>query len=428
MKRKTSTRPRLRFFFRIFIDLRDAFMRPAERTERAGQRILILNWRDTRHMYSGGAEVYIHELAKRWVGEGHHVTLFCGSDGKSRRNETVDGVRIIRRGGFYFVYIWAFLYYLLQFRGNYDLIIDCENGIPFFTPLYAREKIFLLIHHVHQEVFLTSLKWPFSHLARFLEMTLMPLVYRKTQIITVSESSRHEIIEHGLTESDPIIIYNGIDHDAYQPGRPARFPLIVYVGRLKKYKNLPVLIHSFARINRALPQARLVIGGSGEELRSLKRLVKKLGLTETITFTGKLTEQEKIQLYQKAWVFVNPSLREGWGITSIEANACGTPVVASDVPGLRDSVRNPHTGFLVRYGDANAFAEKILQLLTDPRLRKRLRQGALSWANRFSWEYSAKQFLHVMTAPADTEAVPSPKFPSLRTSGVSYGKAKKYGK
>jgi len=422
------TKKGLRFFLRILVDLKDAFLPAKKRQDLlTGTRILIFNWRDTKHVFAGGAEVYIHELAKRWVRNGAQVTLFCGSDGKSKRNETIDGIEIIRRGGFYFVYIWAFVYYLLRFRGKYDVIIDCENGIPFFTPLYARGKIFLIIHHVHQEVFLTSLKKPLALFAQFLEMKLMPLMYRDIQIITVSESSRQEILEQNLTTIDPVVIYNGVDHERFLPGKKAKKPLIVYIGRLKRYKHISVLLRAMRIITKRFPEAKLIIGGDGEDMRHLKRLARQLDLTDTVSFLGKISHEEKIALYKKAWIFVNPSLREGWGITTIEANACGTPVVASDVPGLRDSVRNPHTGFLVPFGNEKAFADKITLLITDSQLRRKMSKEALNWASQFSWEYSALHFYMLMTAALKAKNAPAaPVLKRIRTQGVSYGEVRKY--
>jgi glycosyltransferase involved in cell wall biosynthesis len=423
------TRKGFGFLIRVVVDFRGVFSPAAPlQDEKRGKRILIFNWRDIRHAYSGGAEVYIHELAKRWVQAGDRVTMFCGSDGKSKRNETIDGVTIIRRGGFYFVYLWAFLYYMLQFRGKFDIIIDCENGIPFFTPLYAREKIFLVIHHVHQEVFLTSLRRPFSDIATFLEMKLMPRIYRKIQVITVSESSREEILANGITEINPIVINNGVDADFFIPGKKHPAPLVVYLGRLKQYKNITVFLKAAKRIYETMPQVRFIIAGDGEEMKSLKRLRKTLSLADAVTFTGKVSEEEKVHLYQQAWVIVNPSLREGWGITTIEANACGTAVVASDVPGLRDSIRNPHTGFLVPFGNDTAFAEKITSVLTNAKLRKTMEKNARQWATRFTWEYSALHFSRIMDAVLTTDGSPVPAFKSLSSSGVSMAEVKIYEK
>lgn len=359
-------------------------------------RILIFNWRDTKHVWSGGAEVYLHELATRWVKAGHTVTLFCGNDGKSKRRERVHGIEVIRRGGFYLVYPWAFFYYWRYFRGKYDVIIDSANGIPFFTPLYAREPVHLLIHHVHQEIFRQSLRPPLSWLALFLERRLMPLVYRRTPLVTVSPSSKADILAHRLTKHIPAIVYNGVDSEKFHPGQKSAKPLVLYLGRLKEYKSVPVFLQAALRVLEKVPQAEFVIAGDGEERSHLQTLAKKLNLRNRVRFLGQVTEAQKVRLLQRAWVFVNPSLMEGWGITTIEANACGTPVVASRVAGLKDSVRNPHTGFLVPYGDVVQFADKITDLLTNNQRREIMSQEAISWAKGFDWQTSADTFLHTI--------------------------------
>jgi cellulose synthase/poly-beta-1,6-N-acetylglucosamine synthase-like glycosyltransferase/glycosyltransferase involved in cell wall biosynthesis/O-antigen/teichoic acid export membrane protein len=360
-------------------------------------RILIFNWRDTQHKWAGGAEVYVHELAKRWVKDGNFVTVFCGNGTKRPRTEKIDGVEIIRRGGFYTVYLWAALYYIFKFKGKYDVIIDCENGIPFFTPLYSRKPIFLLIHHVHQEVFRKSLIRPLATFASFLEIKLMPLIYRNIQVITVSPSSKEEILKHKLTKTDPIIIYNGVDLAKFVPGRKNIKPLIVYLGRLQFYKSLHVFIKAAKYVLESAPNTEFIIAGEGEQKGKLIKLAEKLNISEKIKFAGKVSEEEKIMLFQKAWVFVNPSFMEGWGITTLEANACGTPAVASDVPGLRDSIRDPFTGILVAYGKHEIFAENILKLIKDKRLRNTLSKEAIKWANNFTWENSARDLYSIVS-------------------------------
>lgn len=361
----------------------------------AGLKILIYNWRDTKHKWTGGAEVYIHELAKRWVKDGNQVTLFCGN-GTKRPNGKIDGIEIIRKGNFYTVYIWAFLYYIFKFRGKFDVIIDCENGIPFFTPLYSFKPKFLLIHHVHQEVFRKSLKTPFAQIASFLEGKLMPLVYRNIQVITVSPSSKQEILRHKLTKTEPIVIYNGVDINKFIPGQKSKKPLILYLGRLQHYKSLHIFLEAAKQLLDKIPEAKFVIAGEGEYRKKLERYAQKIGILDEINFLGRVTEEEKVKLFQKAWVFVNPSMMEGWGITTLEAAACGTPAVASDVPGLRDSIKNPHSGFLVTYGKSSEFAERILELIEDKDLRYKFSKQAIEWSNTFTWEKSATEFYKIV--------------------------------
>lgn len=358
------------------------------------KRILIFNWRDITHTFAGGAETYIHQLAKNWIKNGNHVTIFCGNDGSQSRSEVIDNINIVRRGGFYMVYFWAFLYYIFRFRGKYDLIIDCENGIPFFTPLYVRKPIFAVLHHVHQKIFFHSLPRPLALLASFLEKDLMPLVYRKVRFITVSQSSKSEMEKLGIGKAGIEIVHNGVDLNEFILGDKSIQPMILYLGRLRAYKSVDVLIRAFKKVVKKYDKATLVIAGSGDVEKQLRALADNLGFDESkIIFKGKVTEEEKIKLLQSAWVLVNPSFMEGWGIVIIEANACGTPVIASNVYGLCDSVRDNKSGYLVPYGDIDSFADKITYVLDNREYRQKLNAEARRWAENFDWEKSSKKFL-----------------------------------
>jgi glycosyltransferase XagB len=357
-------------------------------------RILLFNWRDTKHKWAGGAEVYVHELAKHWVQEGHDVTLFCGSDGKSPRKQVIDGVEIIRSGGHFTVYLSAFFYYMFVFRGQYDVVIDTENGIPFFSSLYVRKPVFLLIHHVHQEVFRQQLRFPMSALAQVLESKFMPLVYRNKTVITVSESSKQEIIKLGFTNPENIhIIHNGIDRSLFTAAKKTIHPSFMYLGRLKKYKNIDVAIKAFSHVVSQHKHATLDIVGEGESLRSLKKLVSRLQLDNHVVFHGRVSERKKAQLLASSWVMLQPSMMEGWGITVLEANASGTPVIASRVNGLKDSVIDGQTGILVKPKSEVEFAAAMNMLVTHPRELAYFSQKAMAWAQNFSWDRSAFEFL-----------------------------------
>ncbi|OGG11400.1 hypothetical protein A2Z00_00515, partial [Candidatus Gottesmanbacteria bacterium RBG_13_45_10] len=361
-------------------------------------RILIFNWRDTNHVWGGGAEAYIHELAKQWIHMGHSVTLFCGNDGKTPRNQVVDGVRVIRRGGFYTVYVWAFLYYMVRFRGKYDVVVDSENGIPFFTPLYVKEPIFLLIHHVHQDVFRIHLTFPLRQIATFIESTLMPKAYRNNTVITVSESSKKEILRHNLAREEHIrVVTPGVNIELFEKREKTEYPSVLYLGRLKAYKNIDVAIRAFANVYRAYPDAKLVIAGEGEHMSELKKTAGALNLNGSVRFTGRVTEKEKLALLATSWVAVQPSSFEGWSLAVLEANACGTPVIASDVYGLRDSVVNNQTGLLVPPRNDHALAESMELLIANHALRKKFSVEAHEWSRSFSWEKSAQDFIEYIT-------------------------------
>lgn len=359
-------------------------------------KILIFNWRDVKHRYAGGAEVYIHELAKRWVKAGNKVTIFCGNDGKSKRYERVNGVEIVRRGGFYLVYFWAFIYYIFRFRKMYDLVIDCENGIPFFSPLYVRKKVFCLVFHVHQEVFRKSLLPPFAHIASFLEKNLMPLVYKKVTFLTISKSSQKDMKKHNFSQKNIHVVMPGVNVQIFRPGKKSSRPLILYLGRLKLYKGIDIFIYAAQKVLNKFPHALFVIAGDGEEREGIKHLILKQSREKQIILLGKVSEKEKIKLYQQAWMLVQPSLIEGFGMTVIEANACATVAVASNVPGLCDSVVDKKTGFLVKYGDVEEFSLRIVRLLKDRTKRETFSRNARKWAESFSWDKSADEALRIL--------------------------------
>ncbi len=400
---------RISIVSRNIVDLIGAFLSKLPKSPRVktfGKRILIFNWRDVKHKFAGGAEVYIQEIARHWAMEGNKVTIFCGNDGFLPHSEISKGVEIIRRGGFYFVYVWAFIYYMFRFRGKYDVIIDCQNGIPFFTPLYAKEPVFCLMHHVHQDVFRISLNKPLARLASFLEKDLMLMVYRKVPFITVSSSSRDGIKSVKLGKAGIDVVCPGVDIECMNVGKKSENPMVLYLGRLKAYKSIDVLIGAFKTILQKEPKAVLVIAGSGEEDHNLINLVKKMDFNkEQVVFAGKISDKEKIKLLQKAWVLVNPSMMEGWSIVIIEANACGTPVIASDVSGLRDSVKDSVTGYLVRYGDVDLFAERLLRIIRNKELREKLSANARIWAENFDWNKSGDKFFSIINQKINKQYV-----------------------
>lgn len=360
-------------------------------------RILIFNWRDIRHVWSGGAERYIHELAKELVTQGHKVTIFSGNDEKSPRNQVIDGVQIIRRGGFYTVYFWAFVYYILRLRMHTDVIIDSENGIPFMTPLYSRKPIILLIHHVHQEVFRMHLEFPLRQIAEFIEGIMMPLIYKDKEVVTVSESSKRDILKLGLGGKNQITVINpGISVITKKRKIKSKRPLLCYVGRLKPYKNVDIAIKAISEVAKTIPDIQFQIAGTGESYSELKSLIEILKLKNNVKLLGNISEEQKVSLFSRSWLAIQPSMIEGWGITVIEANACGTPVVASQVKGLEDSVIHNKTGWLIPVRNIKELSNQLKHLLKHPTKIENARIEAIKWAENFSWDKSANTFLHVI--------------------------------
>lgn len=390
--------PRIKTPLANFTDFFD-LLRPIDIPQNVeGLKILVFNWRDTKHVWAGGAEVYIREMAKKWADNKNYVMLFCGNDGLNKRNETIQNVRIIRRGGFYMVYLWAVLYYIFKFRNKFDVIVDSENGIPFFSPLFSTKPVVLLIHHVHQEIFREHLSFPFSEIARFIEGKIMPFVYRNRLVVTVSESSKKEIIKNRIANENNIQVINpGIDMSAVKVSKTL-FPSVLYLGRLKPYKNIDVAIKAFSKIAKENEKAKFYIVGEGESRYGLEKLTHKLNLTKQVKFLGRVSETKKNKLLASSWIAVQPSQIEGWGITVIEANACATPVIASRTNGLVDSIQHNKTGILVKLKDVNAFSQAIHELLNDKKKRDFLSKNAKIWTNNFNWNTNSNAFEQILNS------------------------------
>ena len=387
------------FISRTFLEFIDLFSLLELKLDAESEKlnIIIFNWRDIKHVWAGGAERYVHELAKEWVKNGHNVNLFCGWDGNTVRQEEIDGINVIRRGGFFTLYPLALLYYVLKFKRKFDVVIDCENGIPFFTPFYSSMPKVLVIHHIHQEVFRKHIRFPMSLLAMFLESKLMPFLYKGLRVVTISESSKKEIIDRGWVRENLIdIVYPAIDEFAFPTLVKKPYPSLCYLGRLMPWKNVDTLVKAFNTVLVNYPEAKLEIVGWGESLSSLQRLVERFEIGQSVRFHGFVSNEEKYRILSESWIAIQPSSIEGWGMTVIEANACATPVIASDIKGLRDSVVNGKTGILIQEKDVKSFSEAIQLLFANESLRIQLSNNALLWSKNFSWRKSAYEFEKVL--------------------------------
>ena len=367
-------------------------------------KILILNWQDIKHPLGGGAEVHLHEIFRRIVEAGHEVTLFCSTFKGAKAHERLDGIEIIRKGGRNTFNFWVPLKYWTTFRGqHFDVVVDDVNKIPFFTPLYVKEPLVSIFHHFFgRTVFLET--HFFAALYVYLSEKLVRFTYRKTPaIVGSSKSTFRELLDLGFHEENITMAPGCVDHDRYRPsGIPkSKTQLIGCLGRLKKYKSIDHLIRAFAIIKPQFPLAKVLIVGDGDHRSGLEQLTSELTLGSSVTFTGFVSEEEKVKLLQEMHFVVNTSSKEGWGLTVIEANACGTCVIASNVPGLRDSVVDRETGLLYEYGNIEQLAEKMSLLLRSEDLRKRLSEEALKWSENFRWEDSAMKTLEALQRVAE---------------------------
>jgi|Deesub1362B_J571_1020462.scaffolds.fasta_scaffold00502_9 glycosyltransferase involved in cell wall biosynthesis len=351
-------------------------------------KILWYNWRDIKNPEAGGAEVYTHEIARRLVERGYSVTLFTAEFNRCRREEIVDGIRIIRRGGKYSVYRKAREYW--KKNKNFDVVIDEINTRPFLTPKYAdREKIIALIHQLAREFWFYETPFPVSMIGYYFLENYWLRHYRSVPTITVSESTKSDLEQLGFKKV--FIVPNGLDVKPLDaiPKKSER-PTVIFLGRMKRAKKPQDVVEAFKLVKKEVKDAQLWMVGDGYLRRKLEQRAKG------VKFFGFVNGKTRVELLKKAWVIAVPGVREGWGQVVTQANACATPAVGYDIPGLRDSIKHRYNGLLVESGDIHAFAEAMIKVLIDDELRKKLSNNALEWAKQFSWDKSAEEFERVI--------------------------------
>ncbi len=368
-----------------------------------------MNWRCIRHPLAGGAEVYTHEIARRLAAKGHEVVLVTSRPKGLPAEEMIDGYRVIRRGGRLTVYPQARrVYRELKAQGwKPDIVVDEVNTIPFLTPLYAGEPIIMLIHQLCKDCWKYAIHPLAQPIGWQLEKTLHKLYIRAARqgklkaVVTVSESTKQDLISLGYPEHLIHIVYNGLDWNLYKDCpelAKQKQDLIVYIGRITPYKRLEDLLKAWKHVEQEHREARLIIAGRPDKkyLTKLQKLADKLNL-KNAEFRTNIPHEEKKQLLAKAKTLIYTSTREGWGQTVLEAAACKTPTIAYNVPGLRDAVKHMQTGILVPPGNIEELAEKIKQVLQDEDLRSKLAESAYRYSHIFLWESSTNKFLNIIS-------------------------------
>ena len=357
-------------------------------------RIAWFNWRCIKNPEAGGAEVFTHEVARRLVKMGYDISLVTSQPGNLPSEEVIEGYRVLRSGNKYTVYLKAKKIYETFLEDDVDLVIDEINTVPFFTVMYVKEPVVVLIHQLAREFWLYELKPPISWIGYAIEPHYLKL-YRDRPAITVSNSTKSDLKALGFRKI--FIVPEGLSLEPLDKlPEKEKEPTIVFLGRLKKVKRPDHAIKAFIYVKKEIPRSKLWIVGDGPLKPSLKKLIEKMGLEEDVIFYGRVNEREKIELLRRAHVLVFPGIREGWGLVITEANSQGTPAVAYDVPGLRDSVRHMKTGILVPRDDIKALANSLILILENEDLRKKLSINALNWAKNFSWDRTAIEFSKVL--------------------------------
>src|SRR5689334_24524825 len=357
----------------------DRRSRRADRPSEASRDIVFIAWRDLANRQAGGSEILVDRLASGMLARGHRVTLLCGGPVAERP------YRVVRNGGTYSQFPRAPLAYWRNFR-SCDLIVEVCNGMPYLSPLWSRRPVLCLVNHVHTDLWSIRFPPPLAAVGRNIERVVMPWVHRRNLFLTVSESTAGALQDMGVGRDRIRQICNGVE----QPDPPAPLspePLFLALGRLTDYKRLDLLLRLWDRV-RHVTGGKLVIAGDGPERPRLEAMAGP-----GVEFTGRVSDAEKHRLMCAAWLFLHPALIEGWGIVVAEAAIRGTPSVAFDVPGLRDSVMHGQTGMLVR--TEGQFASEWASLAIDRRRREQLGQAARTRALQLHWSAAVDGFADV---------------------------------
>lgn len=352
------------------------------------RRIHVLAWRDLVDIEAGGSELHADRILQLWAEAGLDITMRTsyaqGHPERARRN----GYRVVRRSGRFGVFPNAVLSEVAGRHGRRDGLVEIWNGVPFLTPIWARGPKITWIHHVHREMWGMVLSPALAKIGRTFEHRVAPPFYHRNPIVTLSNSSQTEIVDYlGIPSSQISVVHPGID-DFFTPGgERSTIPLMLAVGRLMPSKGFDQLIRIANDLKEQVPDLQLVIAGEGYQKPILEAQIAQLDASSWIRLAGRVSDDELRTLYQRAWVVTSASLAEGWGMTLTEAAACGTPSVATDIAGHRDSIDVGRSGLLG--SDLRELRAQIAAVLTDDELRSRLSAGAIAHAATLRWSSTA---------------------------------------
>jgi glycosyltransferase involved in cell wall biosynthesis len=354
-------------------------------------RVLLVNWQDLDNPHAGGAELHLFELFSRLAARGHRIHLVCSGWSGGSPRASLRGISIERHAGRYgFALAGRGAVRGALRRESWDIVVEDLNKLPLYLPQLTALPFCAIVPHLFGSTAFQELAWPLAAVVAAAEQPI-PRVYRHAGFHAISESTRDDLVARGVPRERIRVIHPGSDPGACVPDGldRAQSPTFLYVGRLKRYKGVEVAIRALALVRGERPDATLDIAGTGDDAARLRARAAALGVADAVRFHGFITEERKRELFRTAWANLFPSPKEGWGLTVMEAAACGTPSLASDSPGLRDSVEHGRAGYLVPHADAAALAQRMLELAKDPGLVTRLGEAARQAATAWSWDAAA---------------------------------------
>lgn len=369
-------------------------------------RILALNYRDRKHPAAGGAEMHFHKIFSRIVAAGNEVVLFTTAFPGAPVREVVDGIQVVRCGGD-LAYQWnvARNFKKLDAEFHFDFVYEDLNKLPLFTPFLTRKPHLVQIHHLWRGSIFKEASFPVAFGVWLFE-TLVPCFYRRSHFVAVSPSTVKELVSLGIPETRTSLVYNGADGVPADYSFPAeKDRTFLWLSRVHRYKGIFTALDAFKIFIGKRPDSgmKLCIAGRGPLLKKLPEIVRNMGIEKNVVIEGGVSVERKNELLAHALCLLQTSYKEGWGLTVIEAAERGTIAVASDVPGLCDSVQNGKTGLLFSADKgAEACASAMELIYEDPALRKKMEAEARHYAASFSWDRAAKETLSLIQRIAGT--------------------------
>ncbi len=361
------------------------------------RRVRMVSWRDLDDPESGGSELHAHRIAQLWAAAGLDLTLETSRAAGHPVVRMRDGYGVVRRGGRYTVFPRTAARGLLRGSQRGEALVEIWNGMPFFSPLWHRGPRVIFLHHVHAEMWRMVLPGPLARFGQSIERTIAPPFYRSAKVVTLSESSRSEIVSAlGLPASNVVVVPPGIDPSFSPGGDRSTHPLVACVGRLVPVKRHGMVVDALVKLKQRHQGLEAVIAGEGYMRSEIERVVRAHNAEGWIHLPGRLPDEELVDLYRRAWLLVSASAREGWGMTITEAGACGTPAVATRVVGQVDTVDSGVTGLLA--GDEEELVGALDTILSDEGLRLKLSKGALARAESLTWDSTARHTLQVVAS------------------------------